>query len=148
MLNIEVQSSTMLSQVELCFICPEFSFFFAKSCSIPVACCICTMHRLTLLQVHCWYISSFFLFLLTSSLAQLQTPRVHHGPTTDHNDMSMAMMHGEHCHATRASLPSDAFFFFSFLFFLLISSFVVQSLQSHMAQRQPPRPQHHTAQQL
>jgi hypothetical protein len=29
MLNVELQvrSSTMLSQVELCFICPQFSFF-------------------------------------------------------------------------------------------------------------------------
>jgi hypothetical protein len=44
MLNIEVQSSTVLSQVELCFICPGFSFFVAKSHSIPAACCICTVY--------------------------------------------------------------------------------------------------------
>jgi hypothetical protein len=44
MLNIEVQSSTVLSQIELCFICSRFSFFFAKLHSIllPLASVPCT----------------------------------------------------------------------------------------------------------
>jgi hypothetical protein len=41
--ELEVQSSTVLSQVELCFVCPEFIFFFAKSRSIPDACSICAI---------------------------------------------------------------------------------------------------------
>ena len=55
---------------------------------------------------------------------------------------------GKHHHATHASVPSGMFFFFSFLFFLLISSFVVQSPQSHAVWQHPlwPRnnPDHNT----
>ena len=115
----------MLSQVKLCFVCPEFSFFFAKSHSIPDACSICAI-SLPSCKYTAGYISSL-LFLLSSSLAQLPTPRAHHSLTTNHKDVLIAMMQGEHYHATYAGLPSGVFFFFSFLFFMLMSSFVVQS---------------------
>jgi hypothetical protein len=53
---VEVPNFNMLSQVELCFICPQFQFFSAKSRSIPAGCCLRAMRRLTLV----WYVFSLF----------------------------------------------------------------------------------------
>jgi hypothetical protein len=56
---VEVRSSTVLSQVELCFICPQFSvFFFVKLRHLLF--CLCTIRQLTLLLF--WYIFSLFVF--------------------------------------------------------------------------------------
>jgi hypothetical protein len=111
----------MLSQVELlCFICPKFIFFLPKSHSI---CCLCTMHRLTLLLVQCWYVFSFFHFC------------------------SLPLLQPYH-HALRPFLPMDTtlslegppwparytagtvFILSFFLSFLLTSSFAAESLHS------------------
>jgi hypothetical protein len=89
--SVEVRSSTMLSQVELCFICPQFFFFFAKSRSIP---CLCAVRRLTLLLVRFLFLSS----LLTSSFPAQSPTLSLEGmpwPTTDRNDASTAMTRGE-----------------------------------------------------
>jgi hypothetical protein len=115
----------VLSQIELCFICLKFSVLFAKLCSISVASALLAHPSASILLG----IFPLSFFLLTSS-AQLSTPRAYYSLTTNHVNVSMAMTHGKHCHAPYTSLSSGVFFFFSFLLFLLISSFMVQSPQS------------------
>ena len=112
----------MLSQVELlCFICPKVIFFLPKSHSI---CCLCTMHRLTLLLVQCWYVFSFFHFC---SLPLLQP--YHHALQPFLPTDTTLSLEGPPwpTHYTAGTV----FLFLSFfLSFLLTSSFAAKSLHS------------------